>query len=301
MANQNFSNFDFRVQILSSDYFVGYDPTTPKEIRTTVGDLFTIARLGNVGLNIGNSSGLYSFAANNSFSIGDFSSSVGVSNYAIGEFSFSTGVETRARGSASQSHGFKSEALHTLSYVWSDGNVGTATKGISSSRAGQFLVNGSGGICLSGAVGINTDSIANSLTVVGKISSSTLDTAGVINCGNDIICKTLYVSDEVNSTGNTLFINDRVSILNYNTSNSLTVGGNISAIKAEISTELNCKTLTVSGDTIIKNALSARQLALSQLFAEESLPVYGSKTLTGYFLTIQVGSSSLYIPLYGDS
>jgi hypothetical protein len=50
--------------------------------------------------------------------------------------------------------------------------------------------------------------------------------------------------------------------------------------------------LTVNG------TLSANTIDISGLKAQSTIPIVGSKTLTSLFLSITVGTSSLYIPLY---
>jgi len=52
------------------------------------------------------------------------------------------------------------------------------------------------------------------------------------------------------------------------------------------------------GDVTISGRLSATVLDLNQLTALSSVPVAGTRTLTTLFLSITVGTSSLYIPLY---
>ena len=53
-----------------------------------------------------------------------------------------------------------------------------------------------------------------------------------------------------------------------------------------------------TGNVTIAGTLSATALDLNQLTALSSVPVEGTRTLTTLFLSITVGTSSLYIPLY---
>lgn len=53
-----------------------------------------------------------------------------------------------------------------------------------------------------------------------------------------------------------------------------------------------------TGNVTIAGTLSATALDLNQLTALSSVPVQGTRTLTTLFLSITVGTSSLYIPLY---
>lgn len=53
-----------------------------------------------------------------------------------------------------------------------------------------------------------------------------------------------------------------------------------------------------TGNVTIAGTLSATALDLNQLIALSSVPVEGTRTLTTLFLSITVGTSSLYIPLY---
>jgi hypothetical protein len=50
--------------------------------------------------------------------------------------------------------------------------------------------------------------------------------------------------------------------------------------------------LTVAG------TLSANTIDINMLKAQSTVPVAGTRTLTSLFLSIMVGTSSLYIPLY---
>jgi len=96
----------------------------------------------------------------------------GSSTIASGHASHSEGFLTVAAGAGSHAEGFAATAGHDWTYIWSDGNLGTITQNISTTKTGQYMVSASGGVFIPGKVGIGTDSVANALTVVGNISAS---------------------------------------------------------------------------------------------------------------------------------
>jgi len=100
------------------------------------------------------------------------SHSEGVETRALGEAAHAQGQQTLAVGKDSHAAGYRATALQNYTYAWSDGNAGTLTQNISSTRSGQFMISASGGVFIPGNVGIGTDSITNPLTVAGNISAS---------------------------------------------------------------------------------------------------------------------------------
>jgi hypothetical protein len=108
----------------------------------------------------------------------------------------SEGSYTVAEGINSHAAGFRSNAKQDYTYAWTDGNLGTITQNISTTRAGQYMVSASGGMFIPGKVGINTDSLSNELTVNGSISAKTLT---VTSLSADSVF--------ITSLGNTLSIN----------------------------------------------------------------------------------------------
>jgi hypothetical protein len=94
-------------------------------------------------------------------------------NIASGTASYAYGHYNRAIGIASVAGGRAAEAAHDRTWVWrGSGAVGTPR--LSSTRTDQFMVSAAGGTVFYGAVGINTDSQDNALTVVGTINASSL-------------------------------------------------------------------------------------------------------------------------------
>jgi hypothetical protein len=110
----------------------------------------------------------------NTIASGPNSHAEGSSTIASGHASHSEGFLTVAAGSACHAEGFAATAGHDWTYIWSDGNLGTITQNISTTRTGQYMVSASGGVFIPGNVGIGTDSVNNALTVVGNISASNL-------------------------------------------------------------------------------------------------------------------------------
>jgi hypothetical protein len=54
----------------------------------------------------------------------------------------------------------------------------------------------------------------------------------------------------------------------------------------------------MTGGLSVRGTLSASIIDIAALKALSSVPVAGTRTLTSLFLSITVGTSSLYIPLY---
>ncbi|NBV41088.1 hypothetical protein EBR77_04565, partial [bacterium] len=85
-------------------------------------------------------------------------------------YAFAQGLTNMARGSAAIATGANSYSVHDFSYVWS--GDGTATRGISSTSTGQYLVSAPGGIYFPGNVGIGTNNNTNALTIAGNTSAA---------------------------------------------------------------------------------------------------------------------------------
>jgi hypothetical protein len=141
--------------------------------------------------------GSSTFGASNS-ATGDYSIAAGSFNEAVGTAACALGLQTRAEGDASfasgsraatigtraRAHGFNvvaatdsfaggryAHAINSRSWLWRGVTSGfTIYSPISTTRAGQFRVEAGGGVCLGPAVGINTDSTEDALTVVGNVS-----------------------------------------------------------------------------------------------------------------------------------
>jgi hypothetical protein len=91
----------------------------------------------------------------------------GNETYALGQASHAEGSYTVAAGNVSHAAGYNAEAAHNYTFVWADGNLGTAVARISSTRAGQFAVSASGGVYIPGNLGVGTDDNSRKLTVNG--------------------------------------------------------------------------------------------------------------------------------------
>jgi hypothetical protein len=134
---------------------------------------------------------------------------------AQGFYSHAEGARTKASSYACHAAGFRSNAAHGYTYAWSDGNQGTSTVDISTTRVGQYMVSASGGMFIPGRVGIGTDSIANALTVAGVISA----TNQVFSSGAPVVVSTPSFETPTTSISS---INNIVA-LSQATYNALTV------------------------------------------------------------------------------
>jgi len=105
----------------------------------------------------------------NATASGAFSHAEGSSTTASGNSSHAEGEVTTASGYNSHAAGGYVEAAHDRTWAWK-GSTNAAV--LSTTRSDQFVVSAANGLFLNNAVGINTDSIANALTVVGNISAS---------------------------------------------------------------------------------------------------------------------------------
>lgn len=296
MANKNFSNFDLRTAILSTDYIVGYKDEGPTEIRILLNDLFNTNTFPLISFNQSTSQGVdntsvnsslvygsNNFGTNVSIVCGEYSSAFGSgntnANYAFargfntlaqGNYSLAEGYESQAILDISSAHGFRSKAVHQLSYVWSDGQLGSLVNGISSTREGQYRVDASGGVYFTGNVSINADNQSNALTVDGNLSASSIDVTGSLDA------ESITVSNTLNT--NTLNVNG------LTTSNTVI-----------------CEFLDATSDVVkAPTTLSAYNINITNLTANSNIPVAGPKTITNLYISITVGTSSLYIPLYKD-
>lgn len=306
MANKNFSDFDSRFTVLSTDYIVGYKQEGPLEVKISVNDLFNFTRVpfislnnstakgqGSLAVNSSEAAGLFSFSSNVGTASGDysiatgtgrtsgaFSFAQGVGTYAAGDVSRASGYGSFARSNFSSADGYMSRAVHQYSYIWSDGVLGTQVNGVSTTRAGQYRVDATGGVYITGNVGINTPNINNSLTVNGNLSATSIDVVGNLEAdsiqvtdniviGNEISVPTVYSTDI-----------DTTNIICEKIDSTLSVGP--------------------SGTSVVHVpcTLSALNFDITYLTAKSNVPVVGTKSATGLFLTIIVGTSTLYLPLF---
>jgi len=109
---------------------------------------------------------------------GDSAIASGLASHAEGDSAIASGYASHAEGDsaiasgyASHAAGYRATAAQDYTYAWSDGNLGTVTQNISTTRSGQYMVSATGGIVLHNRVGIGTDNNQNALTVVGTIST----------------------------------------------------------------------------------------------------------------------------------
>jgi hypothetical protein len=161
---------------------------------------------------------------------GNSSHTEGDSTTASGDASHAEGSGTTASGDASHAAGFKATAAQDFTYAWSDGNLGTLSQNVSTTRTGQYMVSASGGMFIPGSVGIGTDNNQNALTVNGTITAT------------NILANTLTAT---NILANTL------TATNLAVTNNLTVTNNISA-----------NGTIISRDTLVINSLEANRSPL---------------------------------------
>ena len=103
-------------------------------------------------------SGFYSHAeGSGTSSRGIYSHAEGGGSNASGSTSHAEGYYTDAQGYASHAAGYRATAQQNYTYAWSDGNLGTLTKNISTTRTGQYLISASGGIFIPGNMGIGVE------------------------------------------------------------------------------------------------------------------------------------------------
>jgi hypothetical protein len=163
---------------------------------------------------------------------GNYSHAQGENNVASGESSYAGGAGTLASGlrstaigqfsSATKTNAYASGkyafANHNRSWVWQGTNLDAVSAQFVSTRTDQFAIRPAGGVYLSGAMGIGTDSIANALTVVGNISASGVvytaggssdswnsSTASISTLNLDVYSNEIHVSqvdgDDITGTG----------------------------------------------------------------------------------------------------
>ena len=113
----------------------------------------------------------------NTTASGQSSHAEGYNTTASGQSSHAEGRFSEAKGVASHAAGFGATAAQNYTYAWSDGNLGTLTKNISTTRPGQYMISASGGMFIPSNVGIGIDAYSsglsgNKLTVFGNISAS---------------------------------------------------------------------------------------------------------------------------------
>jgi hypothetical protein len=161
---------------------------------------------------------------------GPYSHAEGGYTTASGEGSHAEGRDNRADGDFSRAAGRFGHAAHNYSSIWVGNSNGTDVSLISTTRTQQYMVSAAGGAYFVGAVGINTDSQANALTVNGTLSTS----------GNTTVGNNLTVAGTSTLQGNTT-VNGTLS-----TSGNTTVGNNLTV----------AGTSTLQGNTTVNGTLS---------------------------------------------
>jgi len=191
----------------------------------------------------------------------------GDSSVASGARSHAEGDTAVASGSASHAAGYKATAAHNYTYAWSDGNLGTTTTNISTTRTCQYMVSASGGMFIPGKVGIGIDSystalssntllvngdtyINNNLTVKGNLSA-----AGTATFYNTVFSVTSALCAVANSSQPALYVGqlgtgDLASFYDLNPIpvEVLHVGGSVGIPGVGIYTSVPNKALTVVGE-----------------------------------------------------
>ena len=105
----------------------------------------------------------------NTVASGNYSHAQGISTTASASGASTQGFNTSASGNYSHAAGSYAQAAHDRSWIWKGS---TNVSALCTTRTDQFVVSAAGGLFLNNAVGINTDSVANALTVVGNISAT---------------------------------------------------------------------------------------------------------------------------------
>ena len=120
-----------------------------------------------------------------SIALGDYSHAAGWRTYAEGIRSYTTGQQTSALATTTYAHGRFAVANKNRAWVWQ----GTPTENrlFFSTRNDQFALRPEGGLFLSGSMGINTDSIANALTISGNVSATGTVTTSALNIVSNIV------------------------------------------------------------------------------------------------------------------
>jgi hypothetical protein len=214
---------------------------------------------------------------------------------ASGSSSHAEGQNTIAFGDTSHAAGFRSTAAQNYTYAWSDGNLGTLTRNISTTRTGQYMVSASGGVFIPGNVGIGTDDNSNALTVNGIISTPN---------GNSIQWNSTSTTVRTNSalwaTG-TLNLTD-ISSNSGRWNNTLTTVNTNSASWNHGNRYLTLSGGTVSGDitslgTLYSNVLSTATIQTIYEGAKANLTINNNLTAT----QVRIGRLSMLDINYGTN
>ena len=163
---------------------------------------------------------------------------------AIGNYSHAEGRNTVAKGAYSHAEGAMSTAAQDYTFIWSDGNTGTLTQNVSTTRTGQFMVSASGGTFIPGNMGIgidlNTDklSVGGNTTIYGVLST----TGNTIFSGNlsalSVFTPVISTQDinAYNGNGIIMETTSDVKIATFRNDGNTTIFGSISTGDAFLNT-----------------------------------------------------------------
>lgn len=96
----------------------------------------------------------------NTTASGNESHAEGLETVAMGNESHAEGSGTIAFGRGSHAAGRGAVAAHDWTYAWSDSNLATLTRKVSTTRTGQYMVSASGGVFIPGRIGIGIDTMS---------------------------------------------------------------------------------------------------------------------------------------------
>ena len=165
----------------------------------------------------------------------------GSNTTALGNNSHAEGNYTTALGDNSHAAGNYANARYDRSWIW---NASTSSNVISTTRAEQFMVSAGGGLFLNNTVGINTDSTANALTVVGNISAT-----GSLIC-NNLSSRNINLIHQPANDGT----NPYITIGEYTSGSALLSA--FSGFKLEYDENLNTLNLSAIFGTITTNIIN---------------------------------------------
>lgn len=230
--------------------------------------------------------GDFSHAENDStIAQGVGSHSQGDRTQALGDYSHSEGQLTEAKGYASHAGGFKSTAANNYTNIWSDGNLGTITENVSTTKDGQYMIDASGGVYITGSLGIGTDSTDNALTVNGAISGSTIYANAYLSGGINLLdaLSSSAGREDVNTTvvlNSANWISTHTTVINNsaNWDTSYAVATTFQTTSANLATRnfITTNFLPLSGGTIT-SGLSVE----GDGFFKQNVTVLGNLTALG--------------------
>jgi hypothetical protein len=255
----------------------------------------------------GSATGGYSFAEGASKAFGDFSHAEGYNSTASGSTSHAEGNNSTASSSSSHAEGENTLASGYASHT--EGQGTSATFVYCHAEGQNTLASGYG----SHAEGVGSIASSGSTHAEGNFTVASYNAAhsegdrtvasGYASHAEGILTR---ATGEVSHAagGYSVAAHSRTWIwkgdTNVNTISTTrtdqfmvsAAGGVYIPGSVGIGTDNNSNALTVAG------TLSANTIDIAALKALSSVPVAGTRTLTSLFLSITVGTSSLYIPLY---